>query len=74
MTILLLPWWIYLCIVGIIYSGYMTFKTAKQDRKIDEEFIEKEGQVFIERIEEERKKKQGVNEHTNNTEDDPAVL
>lgn len=70
---LLLPWWIYLCIVGIIYSGYMAFKTARQDRKLDEEFIEKEGQVFIERIEQERQKKKAVTNHSN-TEDDPAIL
>ncbi|KKI90793.1 hypothetical protein WQ54_18765 [Bacillus sp. SA1-12] len=54
---LLLPWWIYVCIIGILISGYMAFKTAREDKQIDHEFIEKEGQVFIERIEQERQKK-----------------
>ncbi|MFC0272069.1 sporulation YhaL family protein [Metabacillus herbersteinensis] len=54
---ILLPWWVYLCIIGIIYSGYMAFQTARQDRVVDEEFIENEGRIFIERIEKEREKR-----------------
>lgn len=54
---LLLPWWIYICVIGILVSGYMAFKTSREDKIVDEEFIEKEGQVFIDRIEQERQKK-----------------
>lgn len=57
---LVLPWWIYVCIIGILISGYMAFKTHQQDKEIDDEFIEKEGQVYIERIEQERQKKQAL--------------
>jgi hypothetical protein len=35
----------------------MAFKTARQDKMVDEEFIEKEGQVYLDRIEQERQKK-----------------
>ncbi|MGM0876269.1 MAG: sporulation YhaL family protein [Bacillota bacterium] len=54
---LVLPWWIYACIIGILVSGYMAFKTSRQDKMVDEEFIEKEGQVYLDRIEQERQKK-----------------
>jgi Sporulation protein YhaL len=57
---LLLPWWIYACIIGILVSGYMAYKTSREDKLIDEEFIEKEGQVYLERIEQERQKKQDL--------------
>ncbi|WP_368658565.1 sporulation YhaL family protein [Metabacillus halosaccharovorans] len=53
----MLPWWIYLCVIGILVSGYMAFKTSRQDKMIDEDFIEKEGQVYLDRIEQERQKK-----------------
>lgn len=36
----------------------MAFQTARQDRVVDEEFIENEGRIFIERIEKEREKRQ----------------
>lgn len=57
---LLLPWWIYVCIIGILVSGYMAFKTAREDKKVDQEFIEKEGQVFLERIEQERQRRKAM--------------
>jgi hypothetical protein len=52
------PWWIYLILVGIVVSGYMTIRTAKKEREIDEAFIEKEGEVYMERIREERARRQ----------------
>ncbi len=59
---MVMPWWIYLCIIGILISGYMAFKTSRQDKMIDEDFIEKEGQVYLDRIEQERQKKKELNE------------
>ncbi|MFD2216234.1 MULTISPECIES: sporulation YhaL family protein [Bacillaceae] len=55
-----MPWWIYLCIIGILVSGYMAFKTARQDKQIDDTFIEQEGQVYLDRIEKERQKKRDL--------------
>lgn len=51
------PLWTYLVIIGIIGSGYMAVKYTLEDRKIDEEWIEQEGQVYMERLEEAKKKK-----------------
>lgn len=59
-VMVMLPWWIYLCVIGILVSGYMAFKTSRQDKMIDEDFIEKEGQVYLDRIEQERQKKKAV--------------
>ena len=44
-------------VAGIFASAFMTIKSMKEERQIDESFIEDEGKVYIERIEEERKKR-----------------
>ncbi|CAM4063087.1 SigE-dependent sporulation protein [Bacillus cereus] len=52
-----LPWWIYLVIIGIVLSGYMVLYTSKKEQEMDNEFIEKEGEVYMKRLEEEREKR-----------------
>jgi len=41
-----LPWWVYLCIVGIIFSAYMAYKTAKKDKEI-EKFLLSGKEMYI---------------------------
>lgn len=62
-----LPWWVYVVIVGIIVSGYMVLYTSKKEQDIDQEFIEREGNVYMQRIKEER-------ERRTQEEDDQSVL
>ena len=52
-----LPWWVYLVIVGIVLSGYRVLYTSKKEQDMDNEFIEKEGEVYMKRLEEEREKR-----------------
>ncbi|KMP97555.1 sporulation YhaL family protein [Bacillus cereus] len=52
-----LPWWVYFVIVGIVLSGYMVLYTSKKEQDMDNEFIEKEGEVYMKRLEEEREKR-----------------
>lgn len=54
---LLFPWWVYFCIIGIIYCLYKIITTTKEEEKIDQSFIEKEGQIFMERIKKERERR-----------------
>ncbi|MDA7028413.1 sporulation YhaL family protein [Bacillus sp. CLL-7-23] len=56
---LFFPWWVYLCIVGIVFCAYKLMATAKEEETIDQTFIEKEGQIYMERMknEQERRKK-----------------
>ncbi|MFK2825866.1 sporulation YhaL family protein [Bacillus sp. B190/17] len=49
-----LPLWIYAVVAGILFSAFMTIKTARADKKIDYGHIEQEGQVYIDRMEKER--------------------
>jgi len=57
-----LPIWLYFVIVGIFVSAFMAIKTAREDREFEKEWIEKEGKVYIERMEEEKERKKQVRE------------
>ncbi|KEK24935.1 sporulation YhaL family protein [Bacillus gaemokensis] len=57
-----LPWWIYLIIIGIVVSGYMVLYTSKKEQEMDNEFIEKEGEVYMKRLEEERERRNQNND------------
>lgn len=56
-----MPWWMLLIVIGIVFSAYMTLRSAKEEKEVEEAIIEKEGQVYMDRIQEEREKKQVVN-------------
>ena len=58
---LFMPWWMLLIVIGIVFSAYMTLRSAKEEKEVEEAIIEKEGQVYMDRIQEEREKKQVVN-------------
>ncbi|WP_243385838.1 sporulation YhaL family protein [Bacillus kexueae] len=55
---ILLPWWVYLCIIGILYSGYMAFTTTKKEKEVEQIFIEREGNIYLERMKKEKEKRQ----------------
>lgn len=46
-----------LIIAGIFFSAFMTIKSIREEQKVDETWIEQEGNVYIERMEEEKRKK-----------------
>jgi hypothetical protein len=48
------PWWIYLALVGIVFSAYMIVRTSKEEKQVEDSFIEREGQVYIDRINHEK--------------------
>lgn len=54
---MIIPLWVYAVVAGIFFSAFMTIKTSRAEKKIDEEFIEQEGQIYIERMEKERELK-----------------
>jgi hypothetical protein len=48
--------------MGIFFSGFMAIRTGQKEREVDDIYIEKEGQVYIRRMEMEREKRKQVNE------------
>lgn len=55
-----IPWWVFFVAAGIIFSGYKAVQGMLEDRRVDQKHIEQEGQVYLERIEEEKQKRKGV--------------
>jgi len=53
-----LPIWMYVVVIGIFISGFMVVYTSRQEKEIDEEFIEKEGEIYLQRIKEERERRE----------------
>lgn len=57
--ITVLPWWVFMMIILIFLCGYMAFRAMRAEKKLDQHYIEHEGKIYIERIEEERLRKKG---------------
>lgn len=49
-----IPWWIILIGLLVIFSGYMAIRAIRAEEKLENEFIEREGSVYIERMESEK--------------------
>jgi len=58
MMIFGMPWWVFLLILFIFFSGYMSFRAMRAEQALEQQFIEKEGQVYMERIKNERQRRQ----------------
>ncbi|MGR3763428.1 sporulation YhaL family protein [Rossellomorea sp. NS-SX7] len=52
-----LPIWMYFVVAGIFASAFMTIKSAKEEKQLEDEWIEKEGAVYISRMEEEKERR-----------------
>lgn len=52
-----IPIWVFVVILLIFLSGYMALRAFIAERKIDQQFIEQEGKIYMERIQKERVKR-----------------
>ncbi|SFA81355.1 Sporulation protein YhaL [Lentibacillus halodurans] len=55
--ILGVPWWVFMIILFIFVSGYMAFRAMRAERRLEQQYIEQEGKVYIDRMEKERTQK-----------------
>lgn len=55
--ILGIPWWVFITVLLIFLSGYMAFRAIRAEQKLEQQFIEKEGKVYIARMEKERQER-----------------
>ncbi|UOQ92757.1 sporulation YhaL family protein [Halobacillus shinanisalinarum] len=53
-----IPIWVFFCIVFIFISGYMAFRAMRAEQKIEQQFIEREGRVYLARMNEEKEKRE----------------
>jgi hypothetical protein len=52
-----IPIWIFAVLIGIMISAYMAVKTGKEERKLEMESIEREGEIYMKRLEKEKDNK-----------------
>ncbi|MBP2076663.1 sporulation YhaL family protein [Oceanobacillus polygoni] len=57
-----IPLWVLAVIVLIFLSGYMAFRAMLAERKLDHQFIEREGEIYMERIQEDRLRRESRKE------------
>ncbi|MEH7081425.1 sporulation YhaL family protein [Neobacillus drentensis] len=55
-----IPIWVYAVVVGIVISALMAIKTGREERQLEMENIEQEGEIYMKRLEREREKKEGL--------------
>lgn len=52
-----IPIWVFFCIIFIFLSGYMALRAMKAEHHLEQQFIEREGQIYLTRIEEEKERR-----------------
>ena len=55
-----IPIWIYAVVVGIVISALMAIKTGREERELEMETIEREGEIYIQRLEQEKEMREEV--------------
>jgi Sporulation protein YhaL len=53
------PIWVFAVAAGIMISAFMAIKSGREDRQQEMEIIEREGEVYMERLEKEKERRQG---------------
>jgi hypothetical protein len=52
-----IPFWVFAVVVGIVISALMAMKTGREERMLELENIEKEGEIYITRLEREKEER-----------------
>jgi hypothetical protein len=54
-----IPIWVYLVVSGIFVSAIMAVKASREERLQENEMIEKEGELYMKRLEKEKEARSG---------------
>jgi hypothetical protein len=53
----MIPVWVYFVVSGILFSAYMAIKTGKEERQLELQAIEREGEFYMQRLEQEKEQR-----------------
>jgi len=56
-----IPWTVLIVILFIFFTGYMSFRAMRAEKIMEQQFIEREGKIYIDRMEREKEKRRSVN-------------
>lgn len=54
-----IPIWVFAVVAGIVISAIMAIKTGREEHQLEMESIEKEGEIYLERLEKEKERREG---------------
>jgi hypothetical protein len=54
---MIIPIWVYAVVIGIFISAMMAIKTGREEHQLESDSIEKEGEIFMNRLEKEKEKR-----------------
>ncbi|SFA80020.1 MULTISPECIES: sporulation YhaL family protein [unclassified Bacillus (in: firmicutes)] len=52
-----IPIWVFAVVFGIVISAIMAIKTGREENKLEMESIEREGEIYIVRLEREKERR-----------------
>jgi hypothetical protein len=52
-----IPIWVYVVVFGIFISAIMAIKTGREERHLENTSIEREGEIYMNRLEKEKEKR-----------------
>jgi hypothetical protein len=55
-----IPLWVYFVVSGILVSAFMALKTGREERKFEMQIIEREGEVYMDRLEKEKEERKKI--------------
>jgi uncharacterized membrane protein (DUF106 family) len=58
---LTIPIWVYAVVVGIVVSALMALKTGREERMMEMENIEQEGEIYMKRLERAKEMREELN-------------
>jgi flagellar basal body-associated protein FliL len=51
---MMIPIWVYFVAAGIVVSAYMAVTTGREEKKVEQDSIEREGEIYMKRLEREK--------------------
>ncbi|GLB58797.1 sporulation YhaL family protein [Cytobacillus sp. NCCP-133] len=56
----MIPFWVYFIAAGIVVSAYMAVKTGREEKKVENDSIEREGEIYMKRLEREKEERKAA--------------
>ncbi|WML43289.1 sporulation YhaL family protein [Neobacillus sp. PS3-40] len=52
-----IPIWVFAVVAGILFSALMAIKTGREERHLENDSIEREGEIYMKRLEQEKERR-----------------
>jgi hypothetical protein len=56
----MIPIWVFFVAAGIVVSAYMAVKTGREEKQVEHNSIEREGEIYMKRLEREKEERKAA--------------